>query len=560
MSYSRNILKDYPIGFWELSENSLDGSGCGNDAVVSGTHYLDGFSLHTSIGGYTRIKDNSYVSMPIDKDYYSDENIPPIANSSSSRNEFSLELWFKPEQNLISETPLFADVNADTGIFYEQGNIIFKLEGESVEYTLTEINRVHHIVCVYSGNDISIFINGDIAANKILNRFRFSSKDVDFQVGPVVDSNASFLINGVAVYRYALSLNQIYDHFYQVNNIPPIQIADPDNGFIFQIKNSASGKKFTFDYPINKNWSDIVESPVEFNDAKGYVELGKVDGEVSKELLDVISVPFIEEYEHSIIEWVGDNGISVKISQNNVDFYDCINGMPLPIQDNTKSIIYLKIIFQSSNAQRFNPRLYSLSISFFNGLRLYASNSADYISSTSTGGSDFGFTWNNWPILLRYSLNGLRAGSEFSLYTDKDVYSIEMFYTPTELSESSLFDQLSWNGAGTLSKSNILALYINGEDKTSETSVSGLFTPGYIYHIVVVLNNSITGEIVFNGDNEALYQYITIYESQLSSGTAQAHYELYTDSVSTIADGSSLALTENSVNYYNNDWVVIQSI
>ena len=255
MSYSRNVLKDYPIGFWELSENALDGSGCGNEAIVSGTHYLEGFSLHPSAGKSTRIKNNSYVSMPIDKDYYSDTNLPPIANSSSSRNEFSLELWFKAEENLISETPLFADVNSDTGLFYENGNIIFKVEGESVEHTLTEINRSHHIVSVYSGNDISIFINGEIAANKILNRFRFSSEDVDFQVGPVVDNNASFLVNGVAAYRYALSLNQIYDHYYQVNNIPPIQIADPDNGFIFQIKNNASGKKFTFNYPINKNWS-----------------------------------------------------------------------------------------------------------------------------------------------------------------------------------------------------------------------------------------------------------------------------------------------------------------
>jgi hypothetical protein len=139
--------------------------------------------------------------------------------------------------------------------------------------------------------------------------------------------------------------------------------------------------------------------------------------------------------------------------------------------------------------------------------------------------------------------------------------SVETFYTPESLAAGSIMDQLSWDGAGTLDKSNILSIYVNGVDKTSETSVSGLFTLEEIHHVILVFNNAVTEEIVFNeGSNEALFQYLAIYESQLDAGTAEAHYNMWVGNVSTIADGGSLTLTENSINYYNNDWIVIQNI
>jgi hypothetical protein len=509
----------------------------------------------------TKISGSSYISFPLNNDYYTDTKYPPIANKDSSRNEFTIELWMLPNILSQNKTTIFADILSDTGIFYENGNIIFEVEGESLEYSLSHLNKSSHIVAMYSSGYISLFIDSRIVSKKQLNNFSFLSEDVNFQSGPVIETNDYFYINCVAVYRYALSAEQIYDHYIQILNTPPSQISYPDGGYLFEIKDRAINKRYTFSYPVDKSWQEINDSFVEYNPSQGYLELAKMDGSVSKAILDVLSVPSIEDYDHSIIEWEGDNGISIEVSQDNSIFYPCKNGMPLPLTDSANGIIYLKIIFSSSNAQRFNPRIHSLKVSFYKDLAIYSINSGDYISSSTGGDNDFGFTWNNYPILSQSKYNGLRSVDSFSVYTDKDILSIETFYTPESLDSGSIMDQLSWDGAGTLNKSNILSIYVNGEDKTSQSLVSGLFTPGQIHHVILVFNSSVTEEIIFNqGSNEALFQYIAIYESQLDAGTAQAHYDMWVGNVSTIADGGSLALTENSINYYNNDWVVIQNI
>lgn len=552
--------KDYPVGFWPLSQDVLDYSGCNNHASVSGTHVVSGLPLYPTGGGSTKINGANYISIPLEKDYYTDLNSPPIANLNSSRNEFSIEAWVYPNISSQNKTTIFADISNDTGLFYENGNIIFEVEGQKTEYSLSSIKRSTHIVAIYSGKYISLFINSKIASKTELNNFSFIADDCNFQIGPVLAPNDHFYINSVAVYRYALSAEQIYDHYIQILNTPPIQISYPDDGYLFDIKNRAINKKYTFSYPVDKGWQEIAESPVEYNAGQGYIELVKVDGNVSKSILDVLSVPSVEDYNHSIIEWDGDNGIIVEISQDNDNFYVCKNGMPLPISYD-KSILYLKITFSSINAQRFNPRLHNLSISFYSDLKIFSVNSGDYISNTSVGDNNFGFTGNNYPILSQSKYNGLRSVDPFSVYTDKNILSIETFYTPESLQAGSIIEGLSWNGAGTLSKTNISAIYINGQNKTSQTLVSGLFTPEQLHHVVLVFNSPLTESIVFNqGSNEALFQYIAIYESQLDAGTAQAHYDMWVDNVSTIADGGSLSLTENSINYYNNDWVVIQNI
>ncbi len=560
MSYESRVIKDYPLGFWKLSENLQDYSGCNNNSVSS-NHILESLPLSPVYGNSTKIEGTSYIEVPVDKDYYTDTKFPPIANSSSSKNEFSIELWFLPKIISVMETVVFADILSDTGIFYQNGNLIFKVEGVETEYSLSNINKSCHVVGVYSGNHISLFVDGKIVSKLKLNNFMFTANYTNFQIGPVIDTEDLFYINSAAVYRYALSSDQIYDHYIQILNTPPIQISYPDNGYLFEIKDRAINKKYAFSYPVDKGWQEIASSPIEYNAGQGYIELSKNDGSVSKSILDVFSVPSIEDYNHSIIEWEGDNGVLIEISQDNSVFYQCKNGMPLPLVDNTNGIIYLKITFESIDAQRFNPRLHSLRVSFYTDLKIYSVNSADYIARSTGGGNNFGFTWNNYPILSQSKYNGLRSIDPFSIYTDKDILSLEAFYTPDSLDAGSIMDQLSWDGAGTLNKSNILSIYVNGEDKTSETLVSGLFTAGQIHHVILVFNSPITEEIIFNqGSNEALFQYISIYESQLDAGTAQAHYDMWVGNVSTIADGGSLALTENSINYYNNDWIVIQSI
>ena len=124
---------------------------------------------------------------------------------------------------------------------------------------------------------------------------------------------------------------------------------------------------------------------------------------------------------------------------------------------------------------------------------------------------------------------------------------------------------LRWSNSGTMSKTNISAIYVNGVNKTSETNVLGIFKTGQLHHVIVVFASAVSSDIRFNysvnGSVSALYQYITLYETAFNSTQAAANYDLYIrKQTSTITDSSTPILTETSATAYNNDWIVVQSI
>jgi hypothetical protein len=188
---------------------------------------------------------------------------------------------------------------------------------------------------------------------------------------------------------------------------------------------------------------------------------------------------------------------------------------------------------------------------------------------------DIAFGNKVYPILSRDDRNGIKMAQDsgFNIMTNKLIKTIEFFYTPDALTDSKLVSSLadttyyasnySWRNTGTVSKTNISAIYVNGINKTSQTAISNVFNVGELCHVVLVFSDPISDEIRFNhslyGSVPALYQNITLYEAQFDSTKAAQHYNLYTGAATTILDDSSLTMTENSVEYYNNDWLVVQN-
>lgn len=563
MSYRLKVIRDNPVGFWPMDETSglvaYDNSGCGNDGAYSQSISSESILPLIPGGSYgTKIFDTKYITFPVDKDYYTDEVLPGFATSNNPKESFSIELWLYP--NLGTEqTPIFADTQAETGVFYENGNIVFKVEAESVEYSLPNLNRSVHVVCVYKKNSMSIYLDGDIVISKDISDIVFESDNISFQSGPVVEESDYFIIDGISIYRYALSSEIIKDHYSELYSVSAVSVAWPDSGSVFNISDTAINRKFTFQYPYDKPWGYIATSPLQHDTALNCISLIKGEGAEEASFLEAINVPSIEDTNHSIIEWDGDNGITVEVSQDNDTFYECQNGMPIPLDDPTLGIFYLKVTFTSADSARFIPRLYGLKISFFEDPIIYSSNGPEYVSSIGAV-TNFGFTSESYPILSRNSKNGIRTSSGFAINTSNDISSIEMFYTPGSTLASSIIDGLSWASNGTLSKSNISDIYVNGVDKTSSVNFSGLFMEKEISHVVLNLESPVTGEILFNEDgSEALYQNIAIYGYQLTQAQALDHFNLYTQKPSTIAADSDIAMTESSVNYYNADWIVVQN-
>jgi hypothetical protein len=236
----------------------------------------------------------------------------------------------------------------------------------------------------------------------------------------------------------------------------------------------------------------------------------------------------------------------------------------------------------TTDSSKYLPKLSTLQIKFYNNQIAYASNSSSYISTLEglAGVSVYDITIGNdkHPILSRNAKNGIRtiASSGFYINTTSSIKTLEFFYTPYALTVSGFIStassgsyaasNYSWSGGGTVSKTNIAAIYVNGVNKASETSVSNVFKLGELHHVVIVFTSAVSGQIKLShsssGAVPALFQSFGLYAGAFTATDVSTHYGLYLyNNVSTVADDNSpsMTVTENSVDYYDNDWIVIQN-
>jgi hypothetical protein len=153
------------------------------------------------------------------------------------------------------------------------------------------------------------------------------------------------------------------------------------------------------------------------------------------------------------------------------------------------------------------------------------------------------------------------------------VKTLEFFYTPSTLGNGGIVNSaagsgysasnLSWS-SNVIAKTNISKIYVNGVDKSTETDINNLFTKDHLYHVVITFTNPISGDIRINhssaGAIEALYQNIAIYDYEFTLNKSIEHLSLYTGTSPQVVSNSLASMTENSFNYYNYDWTVVESI
>ena len=589
MSYQLKVIKDYPIGFWPLDESSgtiaSDVSGCGNSGTYSGGLTTGLIPLVSGGANGSLITNTKYITLPVTKDYYGSTADGGFADSNSSDNEFSLEVWIYPKITTSGLTTIFADSTKNVGIFYEKGNIVFKLEAERLDYTLSNISQSHHIVATYSISEMSLYVDGKFATSKPLNNYKFTNETITLKLGPTSNASDSFIVDAPAVYRYALGLDKIIEHFNYSGTTSPFQVSYPSGGTLFEIYDDSVSKQFNFAYPANKPLEIFASEDLVYNTEEKCLEIKKTASAASKSVVvvDAIGIPAGFDLDSSKIEWNGDNGVSVRTSTDGSTWQACVNGGAIPQfrlgSFSSERTLYLEITFTSSDTTKFIPRLYSLLLCFYKDQILYSISNPDYIYTIE---GTAGFTSKDitlgrvaYPILSRQKLNGLTTagGSGFKINTAESIRTIEFFLTLSDLTSNSILSSTangdfvsagySWAANGTITKSNISAIYVNGVDKTSQTNISSVFTANELYHVLIVTNGAITGEVLFNhkstGGPSSLYQYISYYPATFSAPMALSNYNMHIGRSATIADDSSMTLTENSVEFYDNDWIVLQN-
>jgi hypothetical protein len=622
MSYKQTVLSDYPIAYYPLDDlttgnipdyqdiidnfptyqdvlnyypsyanmsgtTAYDYSGSNNHGQYSGAPDTNILPIVPGNSMATKITNLIQVDYFINKDYTGTSNAANFATLDSSDADFSIESWFYPKISSTSQVPIVADPTNNIGLFYEKGNVVFKLDTESLSHTLTNIDKVFHIVGIYSGSSMMIYLDGALVTSKTLTGFSFTNTNLSLQSGPTSNSSDYFLINSTAVYRYAIGSDKISNHSNNAIGVDPIEIVIPDNGEIFKAFDTTSPIEFRYSYPGNKPWDYFTTSDLYYNQSENSISILKTDSSVGKTITldDYITLPVSASMDSSKIEWNATSGVTLLTSIDGTIYTECENGGVIPqyrlASFSTTKHLYIRVVLDTTDASKFIPKIYDLIIKFYNNQKVYFTNSSSYMS-TLEGVSgvlfyDLSLGERYRSVLFRDGRNGIKAAEDsgFNINTTLGLNTLEFFYTPSVIDNSGLISiassgnysaaNYSWN-SGTVSKTNISAIYVNGVNKTSQTSVSNVFKAGQLHHVIIVFSNAVSGVIKFNhssnGGAPSIYQNISIYPSEFSLLDAIGHYNMYVYKNYTIVQDDntpSISIAENSANYYDNDWVLFQT-
>lgn len=584
MSYQLKVIKDYPVGFWTLDESSgttaSDKSGCGNNGTYVGSPSSNTLPLVSGGVSGTIITNTAYITVPVTKDYYATEVGSAFGTSYTSDNDFTMEVWVYPSISSSSETTLFADATNDIGLFWDKGNIVFKVsDSEFVISPLKYSKKVVYLAGKYTGESIELYIDGVSVASKSLTEFRFTNTTLGLQIGPTSVSGDKFTVDAPAVYRYALSDKSIVKHYVDGNiTYPAIQVAYPDQGTLFSGTDANLKPVFDYSYPVDKPWTYWLDDNTYYDLVEKHIAFFETETAEAKTFVinDFITVPSGLNLETSKVEWRNDLGITVETSVDGTTYVSCVNGQPIPQYTknsfDTSGKLYIRITMSTADASKYLPTLSFFCIAFYSNKDLYADNYGDRLSSDT----EYYLGSLNYPILSRNYTNGIRAKVDagFKINTSDLVRSIEFFYTPSALTDSGLVSSIadtlysasnySWRNSGTVSKTNINKIYVNNVDKTNQTDIANVFTAGQLHHVVIVYASAISDDITFNyslyGAVDALFKNITLYTKALSAAEVETHYELYTGRAVSSVTEPVVDLTESDIIAYNNDWIVLQSI
>jgi hypothetical protein len=256
-SLPERVLNDGALGFWRLDEKlpntgnpAIDSAPAHNNGTYLGT-YTDatppaspspvleqpGATLADSDASALFYISNNYAHTVATQTNY--VSIPNNPNQAPSRAELTLEAWFTMTPGATPQT-YSAIISKSTanwqdgyGLYWYAGSLYFFINNLNIRIgasaaMIGDASQFHHVVGVYDGTSIKIYLDGALAGTRTLVAREGKGLPVNagsgaFQIGKGwVNLGWQGRLDDVAFYDHALSAAQVQAHFRSARPAGPL--------------------------------------------------------------------------------------------------------------------------------------------------------------------------------------------------------------------------------------------------------------------------------------------------------------------------------------------------
>lgn len=559
MTYVYQVLRDGPIGLWSFDSIPLnDATGYGNDATYTGTPS----STRPIVAGgvASQLLDAAdVVNYPIDS----------VMIEGKETRAFSLEAWIKPQSGT---TAILA--RDDSGLFLDGLNLRFSVAFGttiSVTYTHLDAGEIYHVLGVYDGQSISIFVNGQVVASTDVDEDVISTGFADTTTNLKTSTTSTIVMDTPAVYNFAIDSATINRHYYSGINYPEIINLSLNNG----------GKYYEF----CDDKASVYEN-ISFGDSDSW-SLGLFDGlaEVNSRLVnlyDEVSETWLGgtwTYQFSVDSDLG-AGITLNGSRISWDSLETITvetsldgttWSPVANLDSivgTQSLssgfaISVRITLPTTSDQTYVD---NLKIVFYTNKNVIGSDEsllATFINPLTITLSDrniepASFNDNLGVILPANNGFSIPADTDFDAYNavEMTVKFATSTVSKTVLSVGSA--SITTNGSGQWVFTGLSALYIDGVAVTSPATVSA----GMWHHVLAVFSGTTSQVYVGNSAaSTAGYPmrvgYLALYTNDITPTMAEAIYDTWVGTAAIRVTEPAIGnVSESGYKAYTFDWSI----
>jgi hypothetical protein len=572
MTYIYSILRDGPVGLWSMDSlvGSVftDSSGYGHDATKTGSPtnarpIVSGGISSQQLSGTTTI---SY----------------PISNIMIQGREtwpFSLEAWIKPQNDDAVMAKIIA--RDSSGLFVDGTTIKFianMSEQFTVQYEGFTPGHTYHVVGVYDGMSIILYINGEVVDSSDITVDEFS--DTSTSLTTSVASPFVITIDTVAIYNHAISTDIVSRHYSNGISYPNVvNISSLNGGKVYEFYDDVSYVYSKQSFPDENGWSaglfsgDVAEVDSSlvnmFSDTTSQYENGTWSYHISFEPFDSTVI------NGSKITWGYLGDIVVEYSLDGTTFNTLVSGdSPIGIQDISAGFSFeIRLTFNESITQ---SSMNNLNLVFYTSKNIKGTDEsliATIISPLAVTLSDSeyipaDFQDSNGIILSSTSGisiphdDGIGYGSiEMEVFLSSIPASKTILYVNSASSQPSIVT----NGSGQIVFSNLTGLYVDGVSVSSPYSID----TGKWHHIIATFSSTISDVYVANNVASSAgiairLAYLALYPQQISSADSLAIYhawvgqpavQIQEENIASISE-STYTETGQAFRAYSFDWSI----